>query len=154
MSSGDTAVPLERFIHERALSVNSSTAGGYASLITITRGHMKRPQWQLEGEDPDYRFSLANERTFLAWIRTALGLLAGGLLIDQLGSQYPRSLVLALALTLFLAGAVFGALAYYRWRANEIAMRRNLALPHNVAIFTAGVATALVASLSCLLILH
>lgn len=30
------------------------------------------------GSDPDYRFSLANERTFLAWIRTALGLLAGG----------------------------------------------------------------------------
>jgi putative membrane protein len=28
--------------------------------------------------DPDYRFSLANERTFLAWIRTALALVAGG----------------------------------------------------------------------------
>ncbi len=27
------------------------------------------------GEAPDYRFSLANERTFLAWIRTALGFL-------------------------------------------------------------------------------
>ncbi len=26
------------------------------------------------GEAPDYRFSLANERTFLAWIRTASGL--------------------------------------------------------------------------------
>ena len=30
------------------------------------------------GEAPDYRFSLANERTFLAWIRTALGFLAAG----------------------------------------------------------------------------
>ena len=29
-----------------------------------------------EGEEPDYRFSLANERTFLAWIRTSLGLVA------------------------------------------------------------------------------
>ena len=31
-----------------------------------------------DGEEPDYRFTLANERTFLAWVRTALGLLAGG----------------------------------------------------------------------------
>jgi hypothetical protein len=30
------------------------------------------------GEAPDYRFSLANERTFLAWIRTALGFLPPG----------------------------------------------------------------------------
>ena len=36
-----------------------------------------RPQWQEEGSEPDYRFSLANERTFLAWIRTSLALLAG-----------------------------------------------------------------------------
>ena len=36
------------------------------------------------GEAPDYRFSLANERTFLAWIRTALGFLAAGVGLDQL----------------------------------------------------------------------
>ena len=35
------------------------------------------------GEAPDYRFSLANERTFLAWIRTALGFLAAGVGLDQ-----------------------------------------------------------------------
>ncbi|NMS52334.1 YidH family protein, partial [Vibrio parahaemolyticus] len=29
--------------------------------------------WKKQGEDPDYRFTLANERTFLAWVRTALG---------------------------------------------------------------------------------
>lgn len=34
------------------------------------------------GEAPDYRFSLANERTFLAWIRTALGFLAAGVGLD------------------------------------------------------------------------
>lgn len=115
---------------------------------------MKRPSWQEEGEDPDYRFSLANERTFLAWIRTALGLLAGGLLIEQLGTQYPRILVLALALTLTLAGAMFGGLAYFRWRANEIAMRRKDSLPHNVAVFVAGMAIAVVAALACLLIVR
>lgn len=33
-----------------------------------------------EGDTPDYRFSLANERTFLAWLRTALALLGAGVL--------------------------------------------------------------------------
>ena len=40
------------------------------------------------GEAPDYRFSLANERTFLAWIRTALGFLAAGVGLDQLAPQF------------------------------------------------------------------
>ena len=39
------------------------------------------------GHEPDYRFTLANERTFLAWIRTSLGLMAVGLAVAQL----PRS---------------------------------------------------------------
>ena len=43
------------------------------------------------GEAPDYRFSLANERTFLAWIRTSLGFLAGGIGLDQLGGTARHS---------------------------------------------------------------
>jgi putative membrane protein len=34
--------------------------------------------------EPDYRFTLANERTFLAWQRTALGLLAAAVAAVQL----------------------------------------------------------------------
>ncbi len=33
--------------------------------------------------EPDYRFTLANERTFLAWQRTALGLLAAAVAVVQ-----------------------------------------------------------------------
>ncbi|WP_163540613.1 YidH family protein, partial [Klebsiella pneumoniae] len=44
----------------------------------------KRNKWKNIGKTPDYRFSLANERTFLAWIRTALALLAGAIAIEQL----------------------------------------------------------------------
>ena len=40
------------------------------------------------GEAPDYRFSLANERTFLAWIRTSLGFLAAGVGLDQLAPDF------------------------------------------------------------------
>lgn len=36
------------------------------------------------GSDPDPRFSLANERTLLAWIRTSLAFLALGVALDAL----------------------------------------------------------------------
>ena len=68
------------------------------------------------GEAPDYRFSLANERTYLAWIRTALGFLAAGVGLDQLAPDFATPLIrelLALLLCLF-AGvlAVYGYHAY------------------------------------------
>lgn len=82
------------------------------------------------GEDPDYRFSLANERTFLAWIRTSLAFLAGGfavlMLLPDSGSTPLRYAVglglLALALALPL-------LAYRRWAATEQALRTGRSLP-------------------------
>ena len=45
---------------------------------------MREPAWRKTGSIPDYRFSLANETTFLAWIRTSLALIVGALGIDQL----------------------------------------------------------------------
>ncbi len=45
------------------------------------------------GEAPDYRFSLANERTFLAWVRTALGFLAAGVGLDQLAPDFATPVV-------------------------------------------------------------
>ena len=45
------------------------------------------------GEAPDYRFSLANERTFLAWIRTALGFLAAGVGLDQLAPDFATPVI-------------------------------------------------------------
>lgn len=72
------------------------------------------------GEAPDYRFSLANERTFLAWIRTALGFLAAGVGLDQLAPDFATPLIreiLALLLCLFAGGmAIYG---YLRWLNNE-----------------------------------
>ncbi|MGL9725147.1 YidH family protein [Sodalis sp. (in: enterobacteria)] len=46
--------------------------------------------WQ-QGKRPDYRFSLANERTFLAWIRTALALLAGAVGLEQFTAHFDSS---------------------------------------------------------------
>ena len=63
------------------------------------------------GRDPDPRFTLANERTYLAWNRTALALIGGGLAAGQLLDFHSRTarLIVALppiALGLILALAV------------------------------------------------
>ncbi|PPL18849.1 MULTISPECIES: YidH family protein [Microterricola] len=96
---------------------------------------MRNPQWRQQGEEPDYRFTLANERTFLAWIRTALALLAGGVLLHQFSHALgPRWVVVALAVVLALIGAVLSVIAYTRWRANEIAMRTGKPLPFSLLL--------------------
>lgn len=91
--------------------------------------------WQKQGEEPDYRFSLANERTFLAWIRTALAVLAGGILLHQFATRLePRWVLAALSAGLAVVAAVIGAGAYLHWRDNEIAMRHARPLPPSVLI--------------------
>lgn len=114
---------------------------------------MRDPKWRQTGQDPDYRFSLANERTFLAWIRTALALLAGGVLLEQFSTGLgPHVVIVALAVILGTLAASLSGIAYYRWRANEIAMRNGQRLPGTLAIsfiaagvvMVAGIITALV----------
>jgi putative membrane protein len=67
---------------------------------------------------------MANERTFLAWNRTALALIGGGLAIEQFLNT-GRTARLALAIPLILLGAVLAASSYGRWRANEVAIERG-----------------------------
>ena len=113
---------------------------------------MHEPRWRREGEDPNYRFSLANERTFLAWIRTALALLAGGVLFDQFSTKLePHFVVVILAVVLSLLAAVFAAIAYMRWRANEIAMRHARRLPGTIGIPLVAAATLGIAAVIALL---
>jgi len=82
------------------------------------------------GSDPDYRFSLANERTFLAWIRTALGLLAGGVallaVLDDVGHPTVR---IATGAAVLVLATLLPPLAYRRWAATEFALRTHTSLP-------------------------
>jgi putative membrane protein len=82
------------------------------------------------GETPDYRFSLANERTFLAWIRTGLAFVAGGLACAQflppLPVTYLREII---AVALLLLGAVVAVRAVRHWVGTERAMRLHENLP-------------------------
>jgi len=85
-----------------------------------------------EGEPPDYRFSLANERTFLAWIRTSLALLAGAVAIVQLVPAFSLDgASKALGAVLAGTGLALAALSYHRWAGNERAMRLRRELPFN-----------------------
>lgn len=116
-------------------------------------GMLREPQWRQEGVEPDYRFSLANERTFLAWIRTALALLAGGVLLEQFSTKLgPHLLIVALAVTLGVLAAALCALAYVRWRANEIAMRHARRLPGTLAIPLLAAATLGISAVIVLLL--
>lgn len=82
-----------------------------------------------EGEEPDYRFSFANERTFLAWIRTALALLAAGVAVDVVDLSLSNDTQHLLAVLLVVAGLVTALASWGRWALSERAMRRREALP-------------------------
>lgn len=83
-----------------------------------------------DGDEPDYRFTLANERTFLAWIRTALGLLAGGVAVRQLVDPFDiANATTALALVAVGCSVVLVGGGYLRWVAVQRAIRRGDELP-------------------------
>src|SRR4029079_17162866 len=80
------------------------------------QGRMREPAWRKTGSMPDYRFSLANETTFLAWIRTSLALIVGALGIDQLFPDIaPGPLRIAICVALAFIGALLAVVAYRRW---------------------------------------
>ena len=81
------------------------------------------------GRDPDPRFTLANERTYLAWNRTALALIGGGLAAGQLLDFDSRATRLLVALPPILLGLALALMSYRRWEANERALRLDEPLP-------------------------
>ncbi|RZQ60644.1 YidH family protein [Amycolatopsis suaedae] len=103
--------------------------------------------------EPDYRFSLANERTFLAWIRTALGLLAGAVAVRQLLPEFtvPHARTVLAALCACLAAAL-AASAYPRWRRVQQAMRRGDPLPHNRVLLVLSAGTLVITAFALVLV--
>ena len=85
-------------------------------------------------KEPDIRFTLANERTFLAWNRTALALVVAGLGIVQLLPPFPRVPWgrHAVGVPLIVLGAVVSVTAYLEWRQIQAALRRSEPIPQSV----------------------
>ena len=120
---------------------------------------MAWPEWfagrdpRQVGEDPDPRFSFANERTFLAWIRTALALISVGLAVTQLLPPFTvaggRRVI---GLPLIALGTVVCIVALRSWAGNERAMREGTPLPRSwlgialtIVVAFVGMAALLVA---------
>jgi inner membrane protein YidH len=108
-----------------------------------------------EGTEPDPRFTFANERTFLAWSRTALALVVAGLGIVQLLPPFPgvplgRHL---LGVPLIILGAVLAAVAYAEWIRNQRALRRGDPLPRSILPWLLAAMITLMAVISAVVLL-
>jgi putative membrane protein len=89
---------------------------------------------QVTETEPDARFTFANERTFLAWTRTALAFMVAGLGIVQLLPPFPgvpwgRHV---LGVPLIVVGAVIAVVSYLQWTRSQQALRRGEPLPRSV----------------------
>ncbi|GEB12704.1 YidH family protein [Pimelobacter simplex] len=81
------------------------------------------------GQDPEPRDSLANERTFLAWVRTSLALVAGAVAVSSPALEFSLTARLVLSVGLVLVAAVALGVGWHRWTRTEIAMRTGGAFP-------------------------
>ena len=117
------------------------------------------PEPDDDGIEPDPRYTFANERTFLAWSRTALALVVAGLGIIQLLPPFPGvpwgRHVLGVPLIVF--GAVVAVTAYVEWVKSQWAMRHGRPLPRSLMpkiltalIFVMAVISAIVVLISAL----
>ena len=116
----------------------------------MTPAPFRKPlaQTLLGGDEPDPRFTLANERTFLAWARTALALLGGGIAVETFaGHAFEPWLRLCITLSLLSLSVLLSVGACLRWLAVERALRHRRALPLPVLIPALTISGCLVALL-------
>jgi putative membrane protein len=106
------------------------------------------------GTEPDPRFTLANERTFLAWIRTSLALLAGGIAIEAFTSDlFIEPVRKGVAVILILLGILLSGGSAVRWLRVERSMRNKTPLPLPLIVPLLAGAGALAAAAVLALIL-
>ena len=103
---------------------------------------------------PDVQLSFANERTFLAWERTALGLITAGLAITQLlpSFDFPGGRRL-IGLPLIGLGIVIGAVSYWEWHRNQDAIRNDRPLPQSRLPLVVAIVVSVVALFGFILVL-
>lgn len=96
------------------------------------------------GAEPDPRFSLANERTFLAWLRTSLALFAAGVAVEALKVPASPAFRLTAAILFIVLGLAAAAHAWFGWAGAERALRINRPLPGFTfhTVLTVGIVVA------------
>jgi len=99
------------------------------------------------GDEPDPRFTLANERTFLAWIRTSLALIAGGVAIDAVALPLPVWVRVTASIVLLVLGLAVPLLSWASWAATERALRLGRPLPASLLTLPLAIGLLVVAAL-------
>ena len=104
--------------------------------------------------DLDPRFSLANERTFLAWTRTSFALVVGGIAIAKALDFQHEAVRWLLAIPPVVGGALIALDATARWRAYERAMQAGERLPagRGLRLLSAGLFVYAVVALVAILL--
>jgi putative membrane protein len=137
--------------------VQAAGAGEERRTNTSHHHDSASPAESADGAEPDARCTFANERTFLAWSRTALALVAAGLAIVQLLPPFPgvpwgRHII---GTPLILLGSAVAVISYLEWNGNQRALRRGEPLRRSrlpwilaVTIAVIGLAAAALALLS------
>jgi putative membrane protein len=116
------------------------------------RRHRRPRELRDVGREPDPRFSFANERTFLAWNRTGLALVGGGLVVHQFVTAGPAVLRTLLAALLIVLGCAVAGAAYGHWRRSEVALRLGEPLPHSMLLGLLSTGVAVVGLVTALLV--
>ena len=112
-------------------------------------------QEQADESEPDVRFTYANERTFLAWNRTALALIATGVAATQLLPEFhvPGGRRI-LGIPLIALGALVAVTSFTQWRANERAMRLRQPLPKSPMSLVLAIGIAVIAVIAIVLVIR
>lgn len=105
------------------------------------------------GRQPDVQLSFANERTFLAWERTALGLITAGLAITQLlpSFDFPGGRRI-IGLPLIGLGTLIAAVSYWEWRRNQESISRGQPIPSSRLPLIVAVVVSVVALIGFVLV--
>jgi putative membrane protein len=106
------------------------------------------------GHEPDIQLSFANERTFLAWERTALGLITAGLAITQLlpSFDFPGGRRL-IGLPLIGLGTLIALMAYSEWHNNQESLRHDRPIPQTRLPLVVAIVVAVVATIGIVLVI-
>jgi inner membrane protein YidH len=126
----------------RAAERGEALAGDGHSLRRWLASGARERRLEQTGSDPDPRFTFANERTFLAWNRTALALIAAGLAAAQFLKFNLHGLRLIIAVPLIVLGAALALASYLHWEDSERAMRLREPLRYSwmPRVLTGGIA--------------
>jgi putative membrane protein len=118
----------------------------------IAAVRLRHPGLKDVGSEPDPRFTFANERTFLAWARTGLALIGGGLIVANVLHFGLGSAHLLVAIPAIALGGLIGIASYWRWELNERAMRLGEPLGYSPLTRMLALGIAALAVISAVLV--